>query len=422
MTIPDSAPVSRQRIWIGVFGSVVLLVLSVIYTIFVHPFMMARSAALRFQALGAELGFPLTDESSRVPQIIKDVGGDKLPILVRYVSFSDDSKKLLTDSDLPLLRAFPDLTGVYLTNQQITTEGLRQLAGLNLEWLGLAGTRLGSGRGSSITTGNDLEPLKRLTDLDYLDLSRTCVVDADLAALSDLRKLRNLNLSDTRITSAGIAHLSKLSDLRDVDLSGTQVDDDIGARLGHLKSGLTLDLSRTKVTGRGLQNLKVGGIRLKLQETALDDEGLRCISLMPTTTVLGIDISRTKVSPRGLDHLKALPLLHHLEMNGPHFNDDHLAAVASFPGLSDLILLETQVTAEGIRKLEQMKELRVLNFDADLLKGPHVIESLRRIPNLEYLSIQASATSTLDDAELQRQLGPKIRLFVDRRETSIRGL
>ena len=105
-------------------------------------------------------------------------------------------------------------------------------------------------------TDADLEHLKGLTALQWLDLSRTQVTDAGVEQLKGLTALQQLDLSLTQVTDAGVEHLKGLTALQRLYLGGTQVTD---AGLVHLK-GLTalqvLDLRDTKVTEAGVEQLK----------------------------------------------------------------------------------------------------------------------------------------------------------------------
>jgi len=59
-----------------------------------------------------------------------------------------------------------------------------------------------------------LEHVKRLTDLQELDLAGTKVTDAGLENLVDLPHLRRLDVSDTRVTDAGLTRLEGLTQLQ----------------------------------------------------------------------------------------------------------------------------------------------------------------------------------------------------------------
>lgn len=73
----------------------------------------------------------------------------------------------------------------------------------------------------------DLSPLRQLEldDLQWIDLSRTTVADADLANLANLSLLRRLDLHGTSIGDAGLRALKPLTALRELKLNETKVSD-----------------------------------------------------------------------------------------------------------------------------------------------------------------------------------------------------
>ena len=143
---------------------------------------------------------------------------------------------------------FANVAYVALPSPQVTDAGLEHLKRLSqLQWLQLARTQV---------TDAGLEHLKGLSGLQMLDLNDTKVTDAGLEHLKGLSRLRWLGLFNTRVTDAGLEHLKGFSELRSLGLRGTKVTD---AGLKHVK-GLSqlqlLDLSFTQVTDAGLEHLK----------------------------------------------------------------------------------------------------------------------------------------------------------------------
>lgn len=77
--------------------------------------------------------------------------------------------------------------------------------------------------GGSAVSGAGLESVGRLTALERLDLSRTGLVDDDLAALAPLAALVVLNLHGTALGDGALEHLATLPSLRRVYLWDTAV-------------------------------------------------------------------------------------------------------------------------------------------------------------------------------------------------------
>jgi hypothetical protein len=146
-------------------------------------------------------------------------------------------------------------------------------------------------------TDAEVEHLVVLSQLRFLDLSRTQVTDAGVKHLRGLSELKLLNLEDTKVTDAGLGHLRDLSKLRELYLSGTPVTD---AGLEHLK-GLsqlqTLCLGGTQVTDAGTEHLK----------------GLSRLAYL--------NLSDTQVTDAGLEHLTGLSRLKDLWLKGTHVSD-----------------------------------------------------------------------------------------------------
>ena len=395
---------------VGLFGLAAIAVL--------YPFWAAQSAATRFANAGCELHFKNVDSTS--PWIESAMASvTSQPAMMVKGIIADPKRSTLTDKDLATLKVFPVLSYLDLTNQQITTAGMLNLAGLKIDGLYLSGTRVGSGCNLGSKSPFGLSPLERLPNLTSLNLSRTCVVDADLDVVKKLPRITQLYLDDTQVTASGLVNLSGHR-FYALSLSGTRIDDSADLLLSHTEQ-LHLDLSRTKVTGKSLSKLKVDMLILKLQNSEANDEGMRCISLLPIK-FLCLDISETNVSSRGLAYFESVPQLSRLTIEGANFHDDHLAEVAKIPNLYELELMGARVTSKGFEKLSALKELNSLRFDAHLLKDPQVIAALRRIPKLSYISSQTGFGDDLDDAEIQRQLGPRISLFVNRVGTHKAGL
>ena len=66
-------------------------------------------------------------------------------------------------------------------------------------------------------TDAELEQLRGLDKLRWLDVSRTNITDEGLAKIRDLKQLQALKLQQTRVTDAGLANLSGLTAHRGPD-------------------------------------------------------------------------------------------------------------------------------------------------------------------------------------------------------------
>jgi hypothetical protein len=101
-----------------------------------------------------------------------------------------------------MLKRMPQLDCLNLSGTKITDESGISLSKLtNLQQLGLARTAF-SDRGVSA--------IKRLPELWSLDLSRTVVTDSAIECIGTLPELQNLLLANTCITDRGIVRLGEL--------------------------------------------------------------------------------------------------------------------------------------------------------------------------------------------------------------------
>lgn len=103
---------------------------------------------------------------------------------------------------------------------------------------------------------HDLQPLGRLRDVTYVDLSGTQVGDAGLKHLCGLRNLEKLYLCGTQVTDAGLMHVSQCRNLTVLDLSGTSISDDGLQTVGNLQNLEFLLIEETDISEGGAARLR----------------------------------------------------------------------------------------------------------------------------------------------------------------------
>jgi internalin A len=184
----------------------------------------------------------------------------------------DESKKV-TDKDLALVKEFRNLDSLSLNRcLQITDAGLRELKGLkNLHYLWLGG---GEKFGETKITDRGLRELKDLKSLKALGLRGTRVTN--LEGLKNLTSLEFLNLDLTTVTDQGLKELMDLKNLTTLTAGETKLTDQGLKELKRIKSLTTLALNRTKITDAGLKELKeLENLQsLELAFNAITDAGL----------------------------------------------------------------------------------------------------------------------------------------------------
>ena len=177
---------------------------------------------------------------------------------------------------LPLLREFPELTEISISNKKFGDAQMKNLLPLKrLKWLNLFQSSIGD---------EALKQLKNFPALESLPIGGTKITDAGLVQIGELTQLEYLGLRGNRITDAGLIHLKKMTSL----------------------TGLTLQ--ETKVTDGGLEHLQAlkKMEHLRMQKTAITDAGLE--KLKGLKSLRRIDAADTQVTPAGAEKLQeAIP-------------------------------------------------------------------------------------------------------------------
>jgi hypothetical protein len=172
---------------------------------------------------------------------LHEYGDDFFNDVVFVVGVSDDAQ-------MEYLKGLPNVEFLDLDDTQITDTGLRQLAGLTqLRVLSLRHTK---------TTDEGLTGIVRLPRLERLVLDDTGITDAGVKQLSRVPQLQGLSLDNTLVTDAGMAPLAGMTHLEGLWLDKTQITD---AGLVHLKGLsrlLTMYLVETRVTKEGVADLQ----------------------------------------------------------------------------------------------------------------------------------------------------------------------
>jgi len=134
---------------------------------------------------------------------ISEAGGRVIQIssadASREASFYLAGKKI-TDAHLQDLGVVKNIKWLNLANTSVTNDGLKSIAGLNLQKLHLEKTGIGDA---------GLVHLKEMKDLEYLNLYATSVTDEGLKHLAGLTKLRKVYVWKSKVTEAGMKALEK---------------------------------------------------------------------------------------------------------------------------------------------------------------------------------------------------------------------
>jgi Leucine Rich repeat len=172
--------------------------------------------------------------------------GDDLFETVTHVAFFRQPE--VTDLDMAVLDAFPDLEEFHVSKAPVTDKGIAHLAGMKkLRRVTISEAPI---------TDSSLLAIGRLPHLDQLDLNGTRITDAGLVALDAMPHLLTLDLQWTRITDAGLVHLAGLKELRFLQLGCTEITDVGLDDLRGLKSLKYLGIAATRVTSEGKASIE----------------------------------------------------------------------------------------------------------------------------------------------------------------------
>jgi hypothetical protein len=187
-----------------------------------------------------------------------------LPMLKYFpeLEYLSISNRQFTDAGAAHLKDLPNLRDLNLFESNIGDEGLKQLTGLkNLRRIPMGHTRV---------TDKGLKIISGMTQLEYIGVRGDDVTDEGLAHLKGLTNLTGLCLGETKVTDDGLKHLAPLTKLDSLYLYKTGITDAGLEHLNELKNLLYLYLKNTKTTAKGRARLKdaIPGVRI----TDLSDE------------------------------------------------------------------------------------------------------------------------------------------------------
>ena len=226
-----------------------------------------------------------------------------------------------------------------------------------------------------------LEPIAKLVNLKSIVLDNPNV--ADLHAITELRNLEKLVLKG-KSDSTGVTDLEPLRDLSSLkvlDVSRTLVED--LKPLGCLTSLNTVDISHTKVADlgplRGLTSLESLGVG----DTAVADLG----PLRGLTNLKILDVDDTKTA--NLEPLRELIRLQHLGVS--HTRATDLGPLRELTCLESLDVGETAV--ENLEPLRRLTNLRNLDISRTAVEN---LEPLRGLTCLESLDVGETAVENLE--------------------------
>lgn len=310
----------------------------------------------------------------------------------------DLHKSTLTDSWMPYIASYKNITSLDLTDTAITDSGVAELAGmpmlhsLALNHTGITNKSMATvaalpaltvfeARGTDIDdegvkllagakklreivlpevriTGKALKDLGLMQSLQILDLYKDALDDSGIGYLQN-RNLKDLRIGKTGITNRAGAQLSNLTSLTKLYLSDNAFGDSGLAKIANLSHLTLLALGHTAVTDAGIKHLEHLPIaRLDLKDTRVTD---KCInSILAMEHLVKVDLGGTDITDTALDLLQKAKRLNELEIYRTHITDAGLQYVGKMGNLEYLDLCHTSVSDVGLNYLNDLNKLRKL--------------------------------------------------------------
>jgi len=267
----------------------------------------------------------------------------------------------ITDAAVATIAAsFPDLVDLDLSsNTNLTGAALRSIAGLaKLERLNLMQCRF-----------NDIHTrrLAKLPELQAVDLRGNMEAgDLTLDVLGRLPKLRALKHRSSSVTDDGLERLAASRSLESLLAQDFVITDAAGASLAKIGTLESLEMFRCQ--GFGSDGLLALAPLKKIERLTLrdlpnvNDAGLAVLGEFPALKRLYLH-ELASVGDAGLAHLAGAKSLAVLDLwSLPRVTDASADVIAALPGLKELSIRETGITAAGLAKIAAMPALESLTI------------------------------------------------------------
>lgn len=294
-----------------------------------------------------------SDEGTKTVSVVDAPASSsqKSPSGLAEVAYED---KAITDEILQSWINNPSLRRLRIAGSDIRDAGLASLAKASkLELLDL--TRCES------LTSTGIEAISTMPTLRNLRISGPAVTDASIASFSKLNNLAALSLQQTAVTDNGLHVIEPMKNLKELNLYGTPITDQSLATIAELPNLQKLRLRGTKVTGENADAFEKMNavIDLDLSETAFVSSGLNAIGKMPNLRSLNLWL--TQVDDAGIEYLSGQTQLTLLNLdNVSTVTDKSLDTIHALKNLELLHLGGTSISADGLKKLYDLKNLKTL--------------------------------------------------------------
>ena len=224
------------------------------------------------------------------------------------------------------------------------------------------------------------DPLESMVSLRELDIANTNVSDEGFHLLTPLVHLNRLSIGGNRLTGDCLQMLAPLAGLRHLDVSGVQrVDSGLwGLPLTRQNIGRIAQLTRLESLNLNGATLADRGLDRPGHQLAERKEMQQVAGLQPLENLGHLDVGRLPVSNQDMELVRDLPRLEELRagmasnlddglvphllaakslkrvyLAGTRLTDTGLARLALHPGLTEIAVDGTAVTAGAVGRLQK---------------------------------------------------------------------
>jgi Leucine-rich repeat (LRR) protein len=316
------------------------------------------------------------------------------------------NRSRLTDDCMKAIASLPRLKHLDLEGNPISDEGLKELKGKRLEFLGLVGTRI---------TDRGIDEITEMTTLKELDVGYTKATNAALAKLfwanpglnvSGLPRKEAHELPDDRedveaIRAAGV-YICKHNVTDNVYI--VHAYDKHGEPrewMQHLKGLHSVkELTLQKETSG--DDLKFLAGMKSLEDLGLfghfTEEALKPIATL--TNLKHLSCESGGITSESAKYLAPLVNLEYLNLGGEPIGDDGLRYLAGMKRLKELLLSRTRITNAGLVHLQALTALEKIDLSQTGVTGDG-LQYLRGLKNLRSIACENSREAQI---RLQKDL------------------